>query len=237
VKRKYLGLAMAVAVAAYGCGNDGNGGGGGGGGGGGTGIENPAAEAQAQALASDTGEDLLAMSASPDQGSAIGTVFGIYANALAVASATDESALLAELSASVPSEAVGEITTPACVTETGNTVTWDNCNFVTYTVDGTVTVNGDDVEIDLDITTSGVTISFVGTITVTSTLIDGEILITSTVASVGFSVDVIFDQIVITDGCPTGGSITVDPSTSAGPIRTVRADFGPNCGDVALFEE
>lgn len=234
MKRTYLGLMMAVAVAAYGCGNDG---GGGGGGGGGSGFENPAAEAQAQALASDTGEDLLALAASPDEGSAIGTVFGIYANALALASATDESALLAELSATVPSEAVGALEAPACVSETGNTVTWDNCDFVTYTIDGTVTVNGDEVDIDLDITTSGITVSFLGTITVTSTLIDGEILITSTVASVGFSVNVIFDQIVITDGCATGGSITVDPSTSAGPIRTVRADFGPACGDVELFEE
>ena len=232
--KKFLALMMVVSMGVAACG-DGNGGGGGGGGGGGSTIDDTVAEEQASSLASQASNSFANLVETPNDDKAIADLFTVYANALGVASAGNQTVAIGgeqgtQEAAPVDSNVVN------CVSTSGGTTTWDNCNFSGYTLDGTITVSGDQLDIDLSIVFSAVTITFQGSLTVTPTLIDGTFSVNSTVQSVGFAIDVTFDVVELSAGCPVGGSIIVDPSLSTGQIRSVQADFGPACGDVTLTE-
>lgn len=234
--KKVLSVVMVLALGVSACGGDGNGGGGGGGGGGGNDFNNDVAEAQARDLASDAGDNFENLMDSPSGNSALAALFGTYANALAVASATNQPALVADAGGE-PVEAEGRgVEIPACVDSTANTVTWNDCDFGTYQIDGTVETSGDEVDVDLTITAGGVSNTFTGTLTVTATLIDGTLHVESQVQQVGFSVDIVFDNITLTGGCPTAGALMVQPSFTGNGVREVTATFGPECGDVQLSD-
>lgn len=233
--KKFLALMMVISMGVAACGDgNGNGGGGGGGGGGGSTIEDPAAEEQASALATQANESFNALADNPNSALAIGEVFSVYANALGVASAGNSAAVVAGNADAAYEGENSDV--EACVTETANSVTWNNCNFNGYTLNGSITKSGDTLDLDLDIAFASVTVSFTGSLTVTATLVDGDFSVTSTVANQGFTLDVTFDQVVLTGGCPTSGTIFVDPSLSSAQIRSVLVEFGPNCGDVTLSE-
>lgn len=234
--KKFMGLMIVLAMGAAACTDNGNGSGGGGGGGGND-FHNAQAEETASNMATGTAESFTNMKDSPSGDAAIAAVFGTYANAFLIASATNQVAGTKPASEGVEVPSAGPQTLlPACVQSTANQVTWDNCDFGTYQIDGTVSTSGNDITVDLTVTAAGVANSFTGTITATPTLLDGTLHVESVVASVGFSVDITFDSIGITSGCPTSGSLTVDPSFTGNGIRSVTATFGPNCGDVQLSD-
>lgn len=132
-----------------------------------------------------------------------------------------------------------------CAVVSGQSVTYNQCNFSTGTINGHITVSGDDIEIDLTITFASGGYSgdyrYRGAITVTDTLVDGALSIDYDISSVSYDLDVRYDAIQLLDGCPVGGGLRVAVDTSvsgyggldAGSAVVVVA-FGPACGDMTM---
>jgi len=137
-----------------------------------------------------------------------------------------------------------------CVTESGGTVTYNQCDFNGTKVNGTVKIQGDVISIDLTIEASGgisggvssVNLHYVGSVTVSDTKIDGSLDVTTDVGTteygtVSANTSVDFNAIVVTSGCATGGSMDVNSVTSAAGhsyTTAVTVTFGPNCGDMTM---
>jgi len=149
--------------------------------------------------------------------------------------------------------------TPRGESFTGSaTCSSDSCTFVdygdtgagySYTLNGTISYDGTVLAVDLtfDETYGGdeVTWALNGQITVTPSLIDGELKEHLTAndgsSSADMEIDVTYDHVDL-DGseCPIDGSVTLDVSvTSTGQDAgsysgTITADFGPSCGQVTV---
>jgi hypothetical protein len=138
-----------------------------------------------------------------------------------------------------------------CYTESGGTVTYD-CNEGGYGIQGEVTVSGDNIVIDLSLTSQGYTFIYTGDITVTETLIDGWIAFDYAVDQTGmtfaYDVKVDYQAVELVDGCAVGGALDIDVdvdidgleglpagAASAYDYPSVLIEFGPACGDVTMF--
>ena len=141
--------------------------------------------------------------------------------------------------------------TDGCYTQNGDTVTYD-CNEGGYGLQGSVTISGDTIEIDLSMDTQGYTFIYTGKITVTDTMIDGWLAFDYAVNQAGmdFAYDVRIDYngVELMDGCAVAGSLKVDvevdiagleglpaAATNAYNYPNVTIEFGPMCGDIAMF--
>jgi hypothetical protein len=118
-----------------------------------------------------------------------------------------------------------------------------------WSIDGTITKSGDTTSFDLEyhVTSGGMPLDWTidGSVTITATLIDGNVHshgVTTLQGGSGvpggdleWDTKVDYESIVITDGCATGGSIhAVVDYKYAGQHQATEgtASFGPNCGDV-----
>lgn len=132
----------------------------------------------------------------------------------------------------------------ATCTPTGCTFTnfGDDSPGNAWTIDGTISKSGDTITFDLayDITSGGAAVDWNidGAVTVTPTSLDGTVHSSGTSSaqgtSVDWDVDVAYDAVVLTGGCPTGGSVTASTSYQVmGQGYDVEGTitFGPNCGD------
>jgi hypothetical protein len=151
----------------------------------------------------------------------------------------------------------------SCYSSDGQTTTYTQCSFGGgYTIDGTLSFAGETLSVDLTLVSaqpggvvSGFEFAQQGTLTINATGISGELTYDAQVSASGgvggaFSAETDVTAIyavVLEAGCPVGGSLEVNavttanvaglpPGASAGNQSTwVRADFGPNCGDVTLY--
>jgi hypothetical protein len=147
----------------------------------------------------------------------------------------------------------------ACFTQGADgSVTYDQCDYGTGTIDGSLSYAGDTLTIDLTITSTAGgswTIREAGRLTLTDALVQGTLDLSITTdfdqgAAAGYAIDYDVDAIYdvqLTDGCPTGGSLEVHAVTSIANLPAgvpggagetdvwVKAEFGPGCGDVTLY--
>lgn len=131
----------------------------------------------------------------------------------------------------------------ACAATSAGVTTFSNCAYGSGTLNGTITAQGQVFIVDLTITasTSGTTVknTYKGNVTVTDTSIAGSFDFTVQASSVTYDVSVAYNSVVMTAGCPTGGSIDVSVDVSALGVSSGSGDvsvtFGPNCGDYAMI--
>ena len=138
-----------------------------------------------------------------------------------------------------------------CVTTSGDTTTY-NCNYGGGTMTGTITVSGDTITFaDFSFTGSGVVYTFNGSVTVTGTLVAGTIVFHVEVQGMLEDVTIDYNDIALdATGCPIGGSLGVDVAidmsnyqgdtggydlSGAYDFPSVEVQFGPACGDVAMY--
>ncbi len=141
--------------------------------------------------------------------------------------------------------------TDGCYTQSGDTVTYD-CNEGGYGIQGSVTVTGDVIDIDLSMLTQGYTFIYTGQLTITDAMVDGWLAFDYAVdqAGMAFAYDVQIDYqgVALGAGCAVGGSLNVDVdvdidgleglpagAANAYDYPNVLIEFGPECGDVAMF--
>ncbi len=236
MKERLLFIATALALICYACGGDD-------GGAPTTPIENPAAE-QAAEDAVDSTKSLRGLDGDPTSSDALNAMSEMYGDLSAMASAgqTGLTGFPALTGDKAPLE--------TCVTATDALITYDNCDYGATTIDGTVGVDGDTVTTDLTLNSAsgGVTVGFtmVGSIAVNTSLVDGSIVYDTNFSGIeipggagALRLEANYDAIGLDGtGCPTSGSLTVSQSysgTGGFDFGDVRAEFGPNCGDVQLF--
>jgi len=202
----------------------------------------------------DTGKlsNLKTDTKSDDTFTALGQIFGNASQLWGKAQQeTSGTALLADF------DIVGGGLTDTCVSTSGGTTTYSNCSNGAQTIDGTVTINGDSIVVDLTIVTTGggtgdQTFTWSGDVTVANntagqTTIDGWLKFSVETNQGGSSVtyDVSIDYVGIlmgNTGCPTAGTMSIDvsvdmpnvPSGYAPDFPSVEITFGPACGDVAM---
>jgi hypothetical protein len=137
----------------------------------------------------------------------------------------------------------------SCITQSGGTVTYNNCSDGSQTINGTISIVGDVYSIDLTIGFAGGgysgDVTYAGSITATDSLVNGHLSFDYDYSSVTYSVDVTYSNLTLGAACllgPLGGSLEVDSSTKVSGYGglgstsfTFRADYGPACGDVKMF--
>ncbi len=137
-----------------------------------------------------------------------------------------------------------------CVTEDGSVITYDNCSVSNGTIDGTLSSNGDDIDIDLTISAQGaggvgsLIVHMHGGITVTATSLGGSLTYDTVIQGVdqypdGLSFTIVADYIDITLDeveCPLSGFLLVEQEFLGVSTGIVEGTFGPACGDVRLSE-
>jgi hypothetical protein len=153
--------------------------------------------------------------------------------------------------------------TEGCYAQNGSAVSYNDCAFGGGTIDGTIDYAEPNLDIDLTIAlTQGAQMTIVeqGSLTLATDAITGQLSYTADIESLGglgglagaggaatdysstTTVDAMYD-IQLTDGCPTGGTLEVHQVTSVSGVPGgagthdvwVKAEFGPNCGDVTLY--
>ena len=231
-------LGIATLALAVGCGDDG------GGGSYGDPIMNAGAE-QAADTSIDQTMALDTLTETPGDDSAIGSLNGVFGslsqmlNAKQAASAQPTALSLSGATSNVEG---------ACLTTTTGGATYDNCNFGTGTIDGSISSSGESVTVDLTLTTdaSGTTtaIDMAGTVTINATALTGDLSYTVTSTSSGqtfnYDIDAMYDVGLDGTGCPTSGELEVHGKWSLEGVQGtaadvwVKAEFGPNCGDITL---
>ncbi|GMV43801.1 MAG: hypothetical protein AMXMBFR64_55170 [Myxococcales bacterium] len=199
----------------------------------------------------------------PKDTTAVARVSGVYGNVNVLTASKQASQLQGGLAAAtggllgVMEGALDE----SCVQSGGGTVTYDNCDFGTAKMNGTIGFQDPTLTVDLTITVgvSGVAsnIDYEGTLEVSATAIVGTLSFKAASdvsgAAAGAAgggsfqttttVDATYD-VELTDGCPTGGEVEIHsvsgvsgsglPSGAGGQDVWVKALFGPNCGDVQV---
>jgi hypothetical protein len=142
----------------------------------------------------------------------------------------------------------------SCYQVDGTSATYTNCTFsgegASGTINGSVSVNGDVITIDLiiDIQAQGTTIKveYDGELTITATSIDGALTIkydidisayTGTGAPAGTpqtveaEISMDFNDITLdASGCATGGTMVLGGMSA----KDITVTFGPACGDVKV---
>lgn len=204
-----------LSMVAFGCGSSGGGGE----------IDNPAAEAAAGRTV-DSAAALADLANEPDSTSGISAVFDSYTSLATVANAGVAGQTLTQKGGGTD----GGLND--CITATETMVTYDNCDLGLGMIDGTLSVSGGEVTFDLTVAASGLTFTLEGALTVSDTAIGGTLTATTSIS--GFSTTLVANyDVTLTDGCATGGTIDVD---QRGALSSdVQVQFGPACGDVALF--
>lgn len=199
----------------------------------------------------------------PKDGAAAGKVSAIYSNVNVLVGSKQAAAVQGGLETAtggllgVVEGALDE----ACLTVNGGTVTYNNCDFGSTQMNGTIGFTDPTLTVDLTITVgvSGVasTIDYKGSLQVTATDITGTLSFKASsdvsgalggaAGAGGFqtttTADAVYD-VQLTDGCPTGGEMEVHsvtsvsgsgiPSSAGAQDIWVKALFGPACGDVQV---
>ena len=151
----------------------------------------------------------------------------------------------------------------ACVTQSGGSATYNNCQLSGGSIDGSITVNGDQITLDLTITASssaggasaGATITETGSLTITDSNITGTLNVTTQInttvpgaaavpgmpTSVTVQITAEYQNVQIQNGCAVGGSIRFTSSmgglaaAGGGGNQSFTVTFG-GCGDVTLTQ-
>ncbi len=209
-------------------------------------------EASSEALV-DSGEDLGALKTDPGSDETFASLGTVFSNASSLWSTK----MSAKAGSGGFGSTFGALETKkfaladGCYVQDGDTVTYD-CNEGGYGIVGTVTVSGDVIDIDLSLETQGYTFIYTGQLTITDAMIDGWLAFDYAVdqAGMAFAYDVKIDyqSVALVEGCAVGGSLSVDVdvdidgleglpagAASAYDYPSVTIDFGPECGDVAMF--
>lgn len=138
-----------------------------------------------------------------------------------------------------------------CLTQTETELAYDGCETQGMTVDGTVSVSGDEVEIHLDMSVTQADqdfsseIAIDGVLEVTASAIDGYLDFDTTTETEDLHATVDMDSdfdVELEDGCAVGGEVEVHAVavSKSGGVRAeqdlwVKAEYGPACGDVAVY--
>lgn len=238
MKERLVFIGTALALFSYGCGSAD-------GGEATTPVDNPAAEAAADS-AVDATQMLGEVKSAPDSSNALGAVSNMYGQLSAMASSG--AAGLAGLS--VVDGTTQKAGLETCVTATDSLVTYNSCDFASSNINGTIGISGDTISCNLTLNSglSGTTVGFtmLGSLTVTETLVTGSITYDTAISGIdipggvgGVLLEANYDNVGLdAQGCPTSGSLTVRQSVSGGfgyDFGAVRADFGPSCGEVQLY--
>lgn len=131
-----------------------------------------------------------------------------------------------------------------CYTVSGDTITYSDCESEGFTLDGTLTVTETSLSIDITMegTEEGMTMSMTmqGALSFSDTALTGDLSLdvegTTNGQNVTFNIDAEYD-VVLTDGCATGGTMVVDGSWSYGQSNadvTAYIEFGPTCGEAVV---
>jgi hypothetical protein len=137
-----------------------------------------------------------------------------------------------------------------CVTMDGSVITYDNCSVSNGTIDGTLSSNGDEIDIDLMTSVQGagavgsLIVHMHGGIAVTATSLGGSLTYDTVIQGVdgypdGLSFTIFADYIDITLDeveCPLSGFLVVEQEFLGESTGVVEGTFGPACGDVRLSE-
>jgi len=178
-----------------------------------------------------------------DPNSALNGLNGILSNASSLVSAQQARNLGAGGMTGALLAAVSSALQEGCVTRSGGKTTY-NCTDSSQSVVGYIEVSGDSFSVDLSIKESGeLEALYKGSVTVTSTLVNGSLSLDYKTSQVTYNLDVVYGNITLQDNCPISGTLSVDanydisglPSGyAAGNLdASVEFTFGPKCGDVA----
>jgi len=139
-----------------------------------------------------------------------------------------------------------------CVTEAGGTITYNNCTDGSQTINGTISISGDTVSVDLRIgySSGGYSgdVTYQGSVTITASSVNGSLSFDYEMASTTYSVDISYEAIGLdAAGCAISGSMAIDQSVKIAGVGSLggvtggstgtsfRVDFGPACGDMKMF--
>lgn len=194
-------------------------------------IDSPQAQAAATATLDDT-NSLNEIRDDPSDDGSLGKALSISGSLQTMSSAklgAGAQALTSGLEVNVDEN---------CFTSTDTSVTYTNCMSDSTTIDGTISWTVDTLVIDLTIATTDLTYSIDGDLTITDTLIDGNLDYTWQGMQAGqtfnYSLDADYDNITLdATGCATGGELVVHSVTTGFDVW-VKAEYGPNCGDVTI---
>lgn len=231
---RILSLAAVMGLLMAGCGD---------GGGGGAPIDDP----QAKAAATDAAQSMASLQelkANGEDSAAVNNVLSSYSSLQGMALAKQS----AQLKAAQLPLALPKADPSQCVTTSGGTTTYDHCDYGGSSINGTVGVSGDHVTVDLtwDLSSGGQSVIVImkGDVAVTETSVSGTLAYNIKVSgSNALTYDLKSDFDVTFDGnrCATGGYIRVKQSADVAGVGnvgnfnvTVRADYGPACGDVVV---
>jgi hypothetical protein len=160
-------------------------------------------------------------------------------------------------SSGVETEAVfALLPSDTCVTQAEGSITYSNCNFGGVTFNGTVSISGDIIKIDIDMKMNQegkpMDITSTGSVTVTDTTIGGSLTFLYKTKDSGYDVTnvvhVDYGSIEVAGGCPTSGSLDASydvavlglpdglPQSAISAIcYSVTVKFGPNCGNMKVY--
>jgi hypothetical protein len=137
-----------------------------------------------------------------------------------------------------------------CAVDSGGTVTYNNCDYGSGTINGTVNVAGDTITVDLTINAYGssqsLDLSYKGAVTVSATGIDGGLTVKYDISGLNYSIDIDYNAIALdANGCAIGGSLIVDADWSYAGLgslggagsssASVEVNFGPACGEMTML--
>jgi hypothetical protein len=212
------------------------------GGGGTTGTPMPTDQEESVQRVVEGPNQLAALAANPADDQAIQGLFDLNADLNNVVSYGMQQKY--ETRSSPLVETLRQPIDPSCYKVEENKVTYDHCVESGLTIDGWIQ-NADNV-VSCDMTIkgtfegTGIDMSYKGSVTVTDQFIDGQLDIVMKVVSSGMTVDYTlqadYQHIVLTDGCPTGGTLAVSATYSTMGTNyhiMVEIVFGPACGDAA----
>ncbi|MEM8610267.1 MAG: hypothetical protein AAGF92_24470 [Myxococcota bacterium] len=137
-----------------------------------------------------------------------------------------------------------------CVVVTDSVIRYDDCPVSNGTIDGTITVDGDELSFDLDIAVvdsgdnASLVVSMEGPVTVTETSLYGSLNYETVIEGLpdfpdGFrlSLEADYVDIGIDDvECPLSGSLRAEQRGLDSNTGVREAIFGPSCGDVRIVE-
>ena len=182
----------------------------------------------------------------------VGGLFGSYTGVLNAKYAEQQqsanlvqSKLTDEASAAFNLADLGNAELDDCHTVSGDTITYTDCEFDEgFTLNGSFTVTETSLTIDLTMegTQEGMTMSMSmqGAISFSDTALTGNLSLdvdaTANGQAYNYNIDAEYD-VVLTDGCATGGTMVIDGSWNYGQSNadvTAYIEFGPTCGEAVV---
>ena len=200
----------------------------------------PIDDASAEAAGTQSVEgalDMTTLAAEPADESAVGQSMMVY-NSLAQMAAIKQSHSQT-YSAGLGGDPLGAWD-DGCVSVSGNTATYTDCDAGGGTVDGTITGSASSVEMDLTITTTQAEIHMTGDLEFSATSLTGYLRYETSVEAGGQSITTTYNgdyDVVLAEGCAVGGQVEVHYTVGgqAGIDIWAKAEFGPSCGDVTFY--